>query len=176
MHAKPLVLGTLAFAAALAAAAVHGGNAHAGSTGGSQRVIATADFVVTTDVPGRVDGTFHVPGAPGAFLLLRATTGRDGFFDALYRVRRGRLERVHVRGPFGDGLITAYVGTTYVDIDCGPRVRTVVQVVQQPIGRLWRRALLTFTLRGRTFDLTHVSRGLITSAEAGHRRCNVARR
>jgi hypothetical protein len=141
-----------------------------------QVVIVTEDSVVATRVRGRVDGAFHVPGLDGTFLLLRTASGRDGFLDAVFRVQDGGLRRIHVRGPYGDGLVTGYVATTTIDIDCGEAPGTVVQVEQQPLKRAWLRTLLTFALRNDVLALMRVTTRVISAAQAGRRRCDVARR
>jgi hypothetical protein len=142
----------------------------------TQLVVVTDDAVVATRALGRVDGAFRVPGVDGTFLLLRRASGSDGFLDAVFRVHEGRLRRVHVRGPYGDGLVTAYVVTTTIDIDCGAAPGTVVQVEQQPLGPVWQRTLLTFALRNDVLTFTHATTSVVSGAQAGHRRCNVARR
>jgi hypothetical protein len=140
-------------------------------------VIVTDDGVVATRARGRVDGAFHVPDVDGTFLLLRTTSGRDGFLDAVFRVYDGRLRRIHVRGgPYGDGLVTAYVVTTTIDIDCGAAAGTVVQVEQQSLGRIWRRTLLTYAFKNDVLRFTHARTSIVSGAQAGSRRCDVARR
>ena len=139
-------------------------------------IVSTVEGTWTAPSSGRLDGAIRVPGVSGALLLLRVESGRDGFLDGVYRASRGRLERLHVSGGAGDGLATAVLGRTYVDVDCGPRRRSVTQVELAPLGRLWRRIELVFALRGDRLVRVGASRHVVGAAAATHRRCTVLRR
>jgi hypothetical protein len=141
---------------------------------GTELTIRSTSGISTASVGGRLDGAFTVHGAGGALLLVRASAGRSGVVDALYRVHRGRIERVHVEGMAADGLVSAFAGRAYVDIDCGADARTVVQVEETPTPHGWRETVLTFRLRQRLLTLVGVTEKIVTHTRT--RRCAVLRR
>lgn len=135
---------------------------------------ATYGGPASTPTPlARVDAVMRVPGI-GRLLLVRAATLPDGIVDNVYRIRRGRLERLHIEGPFGDGLVTALTGTAYVDLDCGAGARTIVQTIERPTPYGWRETLVTLVLRGRRLTVVHITKTKV--ARPRSRRCAVARR
>lgn len=115
-----------------------------------------------------------LPGMPGELLLVRLAVGSSGVTDALYRVRGTRLDRLHVPGLAGDGVTTALVGRTYVDLDCGPRLRTLEEVALAPTGSGWRVTEFRLTLRGDRFSPTGVRRRPSVAA-SDVRRCPIRR-
>ena len=139
-------------------------------------VVSTAEGTLALRTAGRLDGIIRLPGVREAVLLLRARSGSEGFVDGLYRLRGSQLERLHVEGGIGDGVATAVVGRTYVDVDCGAPPRSIAQIELEALGRLWRRTELTFVLRGARFVLAHEGSHVVTISKATHRRCAVVRR
>ena len=172
-------LAAVAVATATPAAALHidlngDGVRDVLNTNGSVLTIHSTSGVSTARLSGRLDGAFRVRGVAGALLLVRTSACRSGVVDALYRLHRGPLYRVHVEGLFADGLVTAVGGSAYVDVDCGADARTVVQVEEVPTGHAWRETVVSLTLRDRRLTVTSITESVV--AHARSRRCAVARR
>ena len=142
---------------------------------GTTVVVLSGTTLTRATVAGRLDGAIRLRGMRSALLLIRVASGPEGESDGLYRLRGGRLERLPVLGAPHGGLATALVGNAYLDVDCGPAPRTVVQLALEPLGTRWRVTALAFALRGNRFVPVSATRR-VEPGTAIRRRCPVLRR
>lgn len=123
----------------------------------------------------RVDAALRIHGVSNALLLVRTASTRSGVTDEVFVVSERRLVPVPlVGGPYG-GLVTAIVGRTYFDVDCGSGARTLVQLEIEPSGNRWHQTRHTFVLRHGRFELASVTIRTSPVAAAIHRRCAIVR-
>ena len=134
--------------------------------------VVTRTEVLSVRVPrgAALDGAMRVRGLDGALLLVRVGS-RQAVTDAVYRVSRDAVQRVHVHGTASDGLVRSGGNGSITDFDCGRAPLTVDQITAAPRGSRWDETVLTYGLSMRGLVLQHIQRITISAQAASTRRC-----
>ena len=134
--------------------------------------VETRTAVVSTPVPAgaRLDGAMRIHGLHGALLLVRLGPS-SVVADAVYRVTRAGVVRVHLHGGSTDTLVRTAGTGTFTDFDCGVAPLTVDQIDGRPNGSRWNETVLTYALGVQGLTLQRVRTITVSGRAAGTRRC-----